>query len=65
MAIMFVFDENRCIRCFKCVDECEAEALEIRGLYEIPYWNQNKCTECMRCVKICEKGAIEVKTEES
>jgi len=51
----FSVDDNLCIKCMKCVDECPTKSIEYRdGKFKfLP-----KCTMCHRCYNFCPQYAI-------
>ena len=51
------WNENKCIHCNKCIDECPNNANKFNddGKYEIFFHN---CTYCRHCVLSCPEGAL-------
>ncbi len=70
----FVFDPERCIRCFRCVRMCD----EVQGQFVWNVWNRGihssvrpgqarellstPCVSCGSCVDTCPTGALEDRT---
>lgn len=50
------FDNNKCIKCKKCLNECPVNAIEMKNGY--PERNNDKCIYCYHCTTICPKGAV-------
>jgi len=49
-------DENECIGCEICVDECPVNAISMEnGKAKI---DMKKCIRCQKCHEICPKNAI-------
>lgn len=48
-------DEQRCLRCQRCIRECPANALEMG---DFPVLNKHKCVHCYHCATICPEQAI-------
>ncbi len=55
------FDENKCLRCTKCIQICPAKALELKD--RMVRIDTKKCIRCYCCHEICPFDAIEVKKE--
>ena len=47
-------DDEKCIKCNKCVSLCPMENLELKDRV----YTLNKCTMCYRCVNLCPTQAI-------
>jgi len=67
---MLVYDESRCIRCFRCIRVCntnvvnEVLSMAYRGLdskviadADVP-WDSSSCVACGECIQICPTGAL-------
>jgi len=53
-----VYDESRCIKCYKCIEVCPIEALSKsqKGIMV----NREKCDGCGKCAEVCYSGALEL-----
>lgn len=51
-----VVKEEQCTACGKCVDVCQAQAIEIHGKAIIT----DRCVGCVRCVGVCPQNAIKI-----
>jgi len=59
--IQYVIDEEKCIGCGLCIENCSSEAIE--GEKKHPHQiNQNKCVKCGICYSSCNQDAIYKKT---
>ena len=47
---------DECTGCEACVDECPAEAIEMKG--DIAVIDADLCTECGACIDVCPAEAI-------
>lgn len=54
--VKLALDPDRCDRCGRCTDACEAGALKVGAAYIYVDWRS--CTSCYDCVKACPRGAI-------
>lgn len=50
-------DEDKCIRCGKCVETCRENAL-VQVKDKVPFLVKDQCTGCKACEHICPVGAI-------
>jgi bidirectional [NiFe] hydrogenase diaphorase subunit len=70
----FVFDQNRCILCTRCVRACDeiegAHTWDLmgRGIHSNviidlnqPWGTSESCTSCGKCVQVCPTGALYAK----
>ncbi len=51
-------DENKCIKCMRCVDNCPVGAIDLIG--DFPSINKHLCQSCQMCVAFCPAHAIVV-----
>ena len=54
-----VVDEDECVGCEVCVDECPNEAISMGG--DVAVVDESKCDDCGTCVDSCPTEAISVK----
>lgn len=57
----FSIDEQKCISCRSCVNDCPAMIIEMRE--EIPFImesNEQKCFKCQHCLAVCPTGALSI-----
>ncbi|MCQ2128533.1 MAG: EFR1 family ferrodoxin [Bacteroidaceae bacterium] len=58
----FKVDEERCIRCGKCVETCPVKNIN-GGKGKLPSWKKDgTCTNCMACYHHCPQHAINHRT---
>jgi len=52
------YNESKCIKCYNCIEVCQAEALSKsqNGIFI----NREKCDACGECVETCYSGALEL-----
>ncbi|MDX1776216.1 MAG: nitroreductase family protein [Desulfobulbales bacterium] len=56
--IQFQIDEERCIQCGECSEECPAGVI---SLEEYPVMtNEEGCYRCQHCLAVCPSGAVSV-----
>ena len=53
------FAGDKCNGCGLCAQQCQHNAIRMRGKPPRPYWTY-RCESCMRCMAYCPKSAIEV-----
>jgi ferredoxin len=51
-----VRNEDKCIMCGECKENCPAEALTLEPQFHI----SDACITCFCCVELCPEGALEV-----
>ena len=54
-----VVDENECVRCGNCVQNCSAEAIELVDTFEVV--NDNRCIGCGVCAYLCPENAMKLR----
>ncbi|MDO5139546.1 MAG: 4Fe-4S binding protein [Oscillospiraceae bacterium] len=54
------FNEDECIRCGACVDDCPFEALSLPDDSPTPVCDEDLCFTCGSCLEICPMGAITI-----
>jgi len=56
--IRFQIDEERCIQCGECADDCPAGII---SLEEYPVvTDEDKCYRCQHCLAVCPTGAVSI-----
>jgi len=58
-----LIDDQACIFCGRCMDNCPLEAIRAGGVHVIPPFyviNPERCDHCGRCVDMCPTGAIDL-----
>lgn len=53
-----VFDEEKCVQCGVCADNCPTEAIE---LTDYPVVDLNGCIRCYCCQELCSYQAVKIK----
>jgi nitroreductase/NAD-dependent dihydropyrimidine dehydrogenase PreA subunit len=56
--INFIVDENLCIQCGSCSDDCPVSIILMDGYPTIK--NEEPCIHCQHCLAICPEGAISI-----
>lgn len=59
---MIRVNEDKCIKCHKCINVCPFTVLGEREGFPVKRLNKN-CIECMHCAAACPEGAITFKGE--
>jgi glutamate synthase domain-containing protein 2 len=54
-------DQNRCIQCKVCINQCTYETHHYDTEDDIIYSKDKNCTNCQRCVVYCPTNAITIK----
>ena len=57
-----VINEDTCIWCEACLDECPTDAIEIND-FSFPEIDPDSCTKCLQCYAVCPESAIEIGSE--
>ena len=52
-------DEEKCIGCEECVDNCPVNVFEMQAEKSMPV-NAGECVGCDTCIELCEQEAITV-----
>ncbi|MCK4786151.1 MAG: 4Fe-4S dicluster domain-containing protein [Desulfobacteraceae bacterium] len=52
-------DEEKCIGCEECVDNCPVNVFEMQDEKSVPV-NAEECVGCETCIELCEQEAITV-----
>lgn len=67
MAVMVIFDENRCKGCELCAAVCpmkivamDKEKINAKGYHPAGVKEMDKCTGCTSCARICPDVVIRV-----
>jgi len=53
---MLAWDEERCERCYQCMEICPLDAIKFIG--EELKWDSNECWRCGRCERVCQSEAL-------
>jgi nitroreductase/NAD-dependent dihydropyrimidine dehydrogenase PreA subunit len=56
--LQFIIDEERCIQCGECVEDCPAGVIIMDEYPEIP--NENGCYRCQHCLAVCPTAAVSI-----
>ncbi|MBU0483948.1 MAG: nitroreductase family protein [Proteobacteria bacterium] len=56
--IRFKIDENRCIQCGECANDCPAKIITMENYPKIT--NEEGCYRCQHCLAICPTGAVSI-----
>lgn len=56
-AFVPTINENKCVKCKKCVNQCPADIFVFENEKVIVKY-EDFCLQCKKCVKICPKNAI-------
>ena len=52
-------DEEKCIGCEECVDNCPVNVFEMQDEKSVPV-NAEECVGCDTCIELCKQEAITV-----
>ena len=56
---LFHIDENKCVRCGICAEECPAKIIDEVNAYPVPAHDADElCIRCGHCVAVCPKDAL-------
>lgn len=60
--INFKVDENKCVHCGLCVEDCTAKIIKMNSesIPIILQEDEGKCIKCQHCLAICPAGAISI-----
>lgn len=60
--INFKIDENKCVHCGKCVNDCVSGIIKMNSdnIPSISKEDENRCIKCQHCLAICPVGAISI-----
>lgn len=50
-------DQNKCTRCFSCVEACPKQAISFDLETECFITDRSKCTDCRQCIHACPNGS--------
>ena len=56
--IQFQIDEERCIQCGECAEDCPAGVISMEDYPTIT--NEDGCYRCQHCLAVCPEGAVSV-----
>ncbi len=56
--IQFRIDEERCIQCGECAEDCPAEVIAMDDFPKII--NEDGCYRCQHCLAVCPTGAVSI-----
>jgi len=56
--IQFQIDEERCIQCGECAEDCPAGVISMDGYPEIT--DEEGCYRCQHCLAVCPTGAVSI-----
>jgi ferredoxin len=54
-AFVLSVDEDLCMACGDCVEECQFDALELDFIAKV---DKNKCVGCGGCISVCPEDAL-------
>lgn len=52
-------DNDKCVGCGECVDNCPVEVYEMQDGKSVPV-NVEECLGCETCVEVCEQNAVTI-----
>jgi nitroreductase/ferredoxin len=58
LMIQFRIDEERCIQCGECVEDCPADVIIMDNFPKVT--NEAGCYRCQHCLAICPTGAVSI-----
>jgi nitroreductase/NAD-dependent dihydropyrimidine dehydrogenase PreA subunit len=56
--LQFQIDEDRCIQCGECTDDCPAGVISLEEYPVIT--NEDGCFRCQHCLAVCPTGAVSI-----
>lgn len=56
--IQFKIDEERCMQCGECAEDCPAGIITMNGFPRIS--NEEACYRCQHCLAVCPTGAVSI-----
>ncbi len=61
MGLQLIIDEERCIQCSACIQDCPYSIIELKGKYPtVNVDKEKKCIKCQHCLAVCPTGALSV-----
>lgn len=61
MELQFVVDEDLCIGCGECAQDCPFQLIEMKN--DVPTMGKDKeagCVQCQHCLAVCSTGALSI-----
>lgn len=59
--LKFRINENRCIRCGECIEDCVRNIIAFHGDYpSIIPGREDECIQCQHCFAVCSEGAVSI-----
>ncbi len=56
--LQFRIDEELCIQCGECANDCPADVITMADIPEIT--NEEGCYQCQHCLAVCPEGALSI-----